>query len=126
MNDNFNCFATVACKGIGSPADSAGRAAVQFVFHINDVGLSPTLDDGKIDMLIVKKDVLNTPLNVWKLFVNGIENYKDHPSVKFYSGVNIKVDVEERVLWNLDGDKSDFQNIEVNCFKRKIKMFVGD
>ena len=38
----------------------------------------------------------------------------------------MKIDVEEKVLWNLDGDKSDFQNIEVKCFKKKIKMFVGD
>lgn len=84
------------------------------------------LDDGKIDLLIVKKDILNSPVNVWKIFVNGIENFKDHPNVRFYSGNEIKIDVEEKVLWNLDGDKSDFQNIDVKCFKKKIKMFVGD
>lgn len=84
------------------------------------------LDDGKIDLVVVKKDYFNTPVNIWSVFVAGVENLKKFSSVKVYSGKNICVDVKDKVLWNVDGDKSDYQNIEVNCLEKKIRMFVGE
>lgn len=84
------------------------------------------MDDGKVDVLVVKKDVFNTPVNIWKLFIRGIEEYKDNKNIRFYSGANINVDVKDKVIWNVDGDKSDYNNIEVKCLKKKINMFVGE
>lgn len=83
------------------------------------------MDDGKMEVLVVKKDIFNTPFNIWKLFVLGIEKYKDHPSIRVYSGKDVKIKVKEKVLWNVDGDKSNYQNIEAKCLKKKITMFVG-
>ncbi len=84
------------------------------------------LDDGIIDLVIIKKDYFNTPVNIWSVFVAGVENLRKFSSVKVYSGKNISVKVKDKVLWNIDGDKSDFQNIEVKCLHKKIKMFVGE
>lgn len=84
------------------------------------------LDDGKVDVLVVKKGTFNTPFNIWRLFVKGIETYKGHPCMKVYSGSNVKIDVEDKVLWNVDGDKSTYSDIEVCCLKKKITMFVGE
>ena len=84
------------------------------------------MDDGKIDVLLVKKTPLNTPVNIWRLFVKGVEAFKDNPNIRVYSGSEVKVEVSDQVLWNVDGDKSDFKDIEVKCLKRKIKMFVGE
>lgn len=83
------------------------------------------MDDGKLDVLVVKKDMLNTPVNIWKIFLQGVENLKDNKSVRVYSGSEINVKVNENVLWNIDGDKSDYNDIDVKCLKRKITMFVG-
>ena len=83
------------------------------------------MDDGKVEVLVVKKDLLNTPVNIWKIFVRGIEELKDNKSVRVYSGNEISVKVNEDVTWNVDGDKSEYSNIDVKCLKRKITMFVG-
>jgi len=83
------------------------------------------LDDGKVDVLLVKKGVFNTPFNIWKLFVGGVEEFRDNPSIRIYSGNKVKINVKDKVLWNVDGDKSPFENIEVECLKRKITMLVG-
>lgn len=84
------------------------------------------MDDGKIDIIIVKKDLFNTPINIWKLFVGGIERYKDTPNVKVYTGKEIRVDVNDKVYWNVDGDRSNYENIDVKCIKKAITMFVGE
>ena len=83
------------------------------------------MDDGKIDVLIVKKGVFNNPVNVWKVFVNGVEQLKDNKSIRFYSGNDISIKVKDDVLWNVDGDKSEYKDIEVVCLKKKITMIVG-
>lgn len=83
------------------------------------------MDDGKVDVLVVKKDTFNTPVNIWKLFIGGVNNFKNHKSVRVYSGSDIKVNVNEEVWWNVDGDKSPYNDIEVKCLKKKIDMFVG-
>ena len=38
----------------------------------------------------------------------------------------IKIETDSDVIWNVDGDKSEYKNIEVNVLKKKICMFVGD
>ena len=83
------------------------------------------LDDGKMDVLVIKKDPLNTPVNIWKIFLQGIESLKDNKNVRFYSGSEINVKVKENVVWNVDGDKSTYNNIEVKCLKKRINMYVG-
>lgn len=83
------------------------------------------MDDGKVDVLIVKKGVFNSPVNIWKLFVNGVEQLKSNKNIRVYSGEDISIKVKEEVLWNIDGDKSKYKDINVNCLKKKITMFVG-
>ena len=83
------------------------------------------LDDGKIDVLLVKSDPFNTPVNIWKLFIQGIERARDNPSVKVYSGNSVSIKVDSDVLWNVDGDKSNYKDIDVTCIKKKITLFVG-
>lgn len=84
------------------------------------------MDDGKVDIVIVKKGPLNNPFNIWKLFLKGIEEFRDDPHVKIYSGSNIDVKVHNNICWNIDGDKSEYVDISVKCLKKKITMFVGE
>ena len=132
VKETFNVKSYDITVSVGKRVYKEKEAILVLVMNSKSVGGFPLfnykakLDDGKIEVLIVKKSVFNTPINIWKLFVNGIESYKDNPNVRFYQGNDIKVSVKDRVLWNVDGDKSDFCDIEVECLKKKISMFVNE
>lgn len=83
------------------------------------------MDDGKIDVVIIKKGSLNTPFNIWKLFLKGVEEFRDDPHVKIYTCSNVHIDVKNKINWNVDGDDSGYTDIHVKCLKKKITMFVG-
>ena len=83
------------------------------------------LDDGKVDVLLVKKSEFNSPVNIWKIVIQGIERAKDHPCVKVLSASNVSIKVDSEVIWNVDGDKSNYKDIDVKCIKKQITLFVG-
>lgn len=132
VKETFNVKSYDITITIGKRVYKEKEAILVLVMNSKSVGGFPffnykaKMDDGKIDVLVVKKSVFNTPINIWKLFVNGIESYKDNPSIRFYSGDEIQVEVKDAVLWNVDGDKSEFKDIDVKCLKKKITMFVND
>ena len=84
------------------------------------------MDDGKIDVVVVKKGSLNSPFNIWKLFLKGVEEFRDDPHVKIYTCSQVKIDVKDKIEWNVDGDKSEYTDINIKCLKKKISMFVGE
>ena len=83
------------------------------------------MDDGKIDVVIIKKGSVNSPFNIWKLFLKGVEEFRDDHHVKVYTCSNVKIDVKNKINWNVDGDDSGYTDIDVKCLKKKITMFVG-
>ena len=132
VKETFNVSSLNVTITIGKQVHKVKDAILVLVMNTKSVGGFPYLnykskmDDGKVEVLVVKKDTFNTPVNIWRLFAQGVENFKDNRNVKLYKGSNIKIQTDSDVLWNVDGDKSEYKNIEVNVLKKKISMFVGD
>jgi len=82
------------------------------------------LGDGKFDVVIVKKPHIKTPVNVWKLFMMGVDNFADNDNFMVFSTDKVNIEVEDKVDWNLDGDAFSAKNIEVNCLKKRLSLFV--
>ena len=82
------------------------------------------LGDGKFDVVIVKKPHIKTPVNVWKLFMLGVDNFVDNDNFMVFSTDKVNIEVEDKVDWNLDGDAFNAKNIEVNCLKKRLSLFV--
>jgi len=132
VKESFNVTSLDVTITIGKQVHKIKDATLVLVMNTKSVGGFPyinyksKMDDGKVEVLAIKNDPFNTPVNIWKLFLKGVENYKDNKNVKFYKGSNIKVTTDSDVIWNVDGDKSKYKDIEVSVLKKKICMFVGD
>ena len=132
VKETFNIEPLNVTITVGKRVNKIKDALLVLVLNTRSVGGFPYLNymsdmsDGKVEVLVIKKDTFNTPVNIWRLFAKGVENFKDNPNVKLYKGSNIKVETDSDVIWNVDGDKSEYKNIEVNVLKKKICMFVGD
>ena len=132
VKETFNIEPLNVTITVGKRVNKIKDALLVLVLNTRSVGGFPYLNymsdmsDGKVEVLVIKKDTFNTPVNIWRLFAKGVENFKDNPNVKLYKGSHIKVETDSDVIWNVDGDKSEYKNIEVNVLKKKICMFVGD
>ena len=132
VKESFNVTSLDVTITVGKAVHKIKGATLVLVMNTKSVGGFPyinyksEMDDGKVEVLVIKHDPLNTPVNIWKLFLKGVENYKDNKSVKLYKGNKIKITTDSDVIWNVDGDKSNYKDIEVSVLKKKICMFVGD
>ena len=132
VKESFNVTSLDVTITVGKAVHKIKGATLVLVMNTKSVGGFPyinyksEMDDGKVEVLVIKHDPFNTPVNIWKLFLKGVENYKDSKSVKLYKGNKIKITTDSDVIWNVDGDKSNYKDIEVSVLKKKICMFVGD
>ena len=132
VKESFNVSSLDVKITVGKQIHKIKDAQLVLVLNTRSVGGFPYLNyksdmsDGKVEVLVVKKDTFNTPVNIWRLFVKGVENFKDNRNIKLYKGKYVKIETDSDVLWNVDGDKSEYKNIEVEVLKKKICMFVGD
>ena len=82
------------------------------------------LGDGKFDVVVVKKPQLKTPVNIWRLFVQGVHNFYDNDNFTVFSTDEVTIDVPNTVKWNLDGDPYEAQKINIQCLKKRLSLFV--
>lgn len=132
VKETFNVASLNVTISVGKQVHKIKDAQLVLVLNTRSVGGFPYLNyksdmsDGKVEVLVIKNDALNTPVNIWRLFMQGVENFKDNKNVKLYKCSNVKIETDSDVAWNVDGDKSEYRNIEVKVLKKKISMFVGD
>lgn len=132
VKESFNVSSLNVKITVGKQIHKIKDAQLVLVLNTRSVGGFPYLNyksdmsDGKVEVLVVKKDTFNTPVNIWRLFVKGVENFKDNRNIKLYKGKQVKIETDSDVFWNVDGDKSEYKNIEVEVLKKRICMFVGD
>ena len=82
------------------------------------------LGDGKFDVVIVKKPELNNPINIWNLFVKGVNTCMDNDDVVVFSADNVSIKADKHVDWNLDGDLYSAQDVDISCLKKRLSLFV--
>lgn len=82
------------------------------------------LGDGKFDVIIVKKGAIKLPIDIWRLFVMGADKFADDPAFTIFSTDKINIKVDEEIEWNLDGDAYKAKEIEIECLKKRLNLFV--
>ena len=82
------------------------------------------LGDGKFDVVIVKKPELGTPVNIWKLFMMGVNKFIDNDSVMVFSADNVSITPDRDLEWNLDGDLYHSKKVDISCLKKRLSLFV--
>ena len=82
------------------------------------------LGDGKFDVVIVKKPELGTPVNIWKLFMMGVNKFIDNDSVMVFSADNVSIKPDRDLEWNLDGDLYHSKKVDISCLKKRLSLFV--
>ena len=82
------------------------------------------LGDGKFDVVIVKKPEIKTPVNIWKLFVMGVNKFLDNDNVVVFSADNVSIKADKDVDWNLDGDLFNAKDVDISCLKKRLSLFV--
>ena len=81
------------------------------------------LGDGKFDVVIVKKPQVKTPINIWKLFVMGVNKFLDNDNIMVFSADKVSINLKNKVDWNLDGDPYCADAIDVSCLKKRLALF---
>lgn len=82
------------------------------------------LGDGKFDVVIVKKPLIKTPVNIWRMFLMGVPAFCDNNNFRVFSTDEVTIDVKEDVEWNLDGDPFRASKVEITCLKKRLSLFV--
>ncbi len=82
------------------------------------------LGDGKFDVVIVKKPELANPINIWNLFVKGVNTCMDSDDVVVFSANNVSIKADKHVDWNLDGDLYSAKDVDISCLKKRLSLFV--
>lgn len=82
------------------------------------------LNDGKVDIIIVKQNIFKLPFNVWKLFIYGFEKTKSRRFLRFIKTDKVEVEVSDDVYWNIDGEKGMPGNVKIEVLKRHLTFLV--
>ena len=84
------------------------------------------LGDGKFDVVVVKKPQISTPVNVWRLFLMGVNSFMDNDNFMVFSTdeISINANVTDDIEWNLDGDPFKAKKVDIKCLKKRLALFV--
>ena len=82
------------------------------------------LNDGKVDVLLIRKSFMNGLPKLAKLVLFGAANAAKYDKyMKHVLTEKVKVTVDESVgHWNLDGEKGVAGSVEIECLKKNVRM----
>lgn len=90
-------------------------------FKFNPKG---NLNDGKVDIIVVKQNIFKLPFNVWKLFIFGVNKMKNKKSYRFIKTDKVEIDVADNITWNIDGEASVKGKVKIEVLKRHVTFLV--
>lgn len=82
------------------------------------------LRDGKVDIILIKQNILTMPFNVWKLFLFGVNYMKKKKSMILINTNKVKIEVGDDVSWDIDGEKGVFGSVEIEVLREHISFLV--
>lgn len=106
-----------------------GKYSYIFIANTKSVGgfslnKGAVLDDGKVDVLLIRKSFMNGLPKLAKLVALGAENAAKYDKYMKHLVVDkVSVDVDdEDIYWNLDGEKGMAGDVEIAVLKEEVKM----
>lgn len=82
------------------------------------------LNDGKIDVILIKQNILTMPFNVWKLFIFGLNYMKKKKTMILINTNKVKIDIDDDIDWDVDGEKGVKGSVEIEVLKGHIDLLV--
>lgn len=97
-----------------------------FVGGFRDIAPLASVQDGEMDLLIIKQtDVLDL-ISIFKDYTLFFENHLDHPSVRYLQSETISIECDQKIVYDIDGEKGEHFPIEIKCLKHAIRMYVNN
>lgn len=90
-------------------------------FRLND---NAKLNDGKVDVILIKKSFLNGLFKILKMFTFGIVRLKDR-NIKKFTVPECDIEFEEKRVWNLDGEEGLVGSAHFKVLKEDVKMIMA-
>lgn len=88
-------------------------------FKINRKGY---LNDGNIDVIIVKGKGLKGIINIARLFILGMLNLKKEKVSYSFRTNKISITANDNVHWSFDGEEGLSGRLDIECIPKKIKV----
>lgn len=92
-------------------------------FNINN---GNSFGDGKVEVIVVKKDMFGGFLKVLKLFFLGIKASKNDKKIRCFSGNEFSIILDEKYYWNIDGEKGCGGSVNIKILPKHISLIVSE
>ena len=95
-----------------------------FVGGFQNIAPLANIQDGLLDLLIIKKtDVLDL-MSIVKDYSSFFHNHIEHPSVRYLQAKQFEISCQEKITYDVDGEKGEHFPIVVECLHQAIPMVV--
>lgn len=83
------------------------------------------LNDGKIDVIIVKGRYIRGLINIARLFIFGILKLKTEKVSYVFRSKKFIIECQEEKYWSFDGEKGPSGRLEFECIPQAIKVITN-
>ena len=82
------------------------------------------LNDGKFDIVVVKKGAYKGLFNIARLFVLGLFRLRRRRLVNHYKASSFTVEVKDTPTWTIDGEKGPEGNVMIENMHNHIEIYI--
>lgn len=90
-------------------------------FTINKKG---NLNDGKVDIILVKQNIFKIPFNVWKLFLYGLKIMRKKKCIRHFNTDKVEIEVLDDAVWTVDGEEYRRNDVKIEVLRRHLTFLV--
>ena len=106
-----------------------GDYSYAFVANTTSIGgfrlnAGAKLNDGMVDLILIKKSFLNGMLKILKMFTFGVVRLNDR-NVKKFVIPECSIEFEEKRVWNLDGEEGIVGSAHFKVLKEDVRVIVA-
>ena len=95
-----------------------------FVGGFQDITPLASVQDGLLDLMIIKKTDILDLISIFKDYSLFFHNHLDHPSIRYIQAKQFLIESDNDIIYDIDGEKGTSFPINVVCKKHAIRMYV--
>lgn len=123
--DKFNIKANIDGESI--------EGIFQYVLIVNSTSIAGfrnmfpnnSLDDGKFQILLVKKDPGGSIIEVPRILIEGIKDNIPASLAIMREFRELNIEIEQEVTWTKDGERGPVGNIDVSVINKNIEIYCS-
>lgn len=95
-----------------------------YVGGFKDITPKATVQDGKLDLLIIKKTHLGNLLTLLKDFT--FSDITNNSIIRYRQAENIKIDCDKSIKYDVDGEEGEHFPLEISCMPGAINLLMNE